>query len=76
MAARNKNAWKVAHQGLARFFDEGMTLWSKERFYLLFPSEETAASGYVLTQLLQMEQQEMILFIGAEELYIEVIKNQ
>ncbi|WP_397452309.1 hypothetical protein [Pseudomonas sp. NA-150] len=76
MGAGNKHAWEVALQGLQRFFDEGMTRWSKERFNLLFPSEEIAGSGYVLAQLSRLEQRQFIAFVGAEELYIEVIKNQ
>ncbi|MGV8920083.1 MAG: hypothetical protein ACOH2R_20140 [Pseudomonas sp.] len=74
--AVNKHAWEVALQGLQRFFDEGMTRWSKERFDLLFPSKEIAGSVYVLAQLSRLEQRELISFVGAEDLYIEVIKKQ
>ncbi len=74
MSADNRYEWSVALRGLERFFDEGMTLWSKEKFILLFSSEDVASSSYVLDQLRALEGQGVIVFIGDDDLYIKVLK--
>jgi hypothetical protein len=74
MSADNRYEWSVALRGLERFFDEGMTLWSKEKFILLFSSEDVASSSYVLDQLRALEGQGAIIFIGDDDLYIKVLK--
>lgn len=74
MSADNRYEWSVALRGLERFFDEGMTLWSKEKFILLFSSEDVASSSYVLDQLKALEEQGAIVFIGDDDLYIKVLK--
>jgi hypothetical protein len=51
-----------------------MTLWSKEKFILLFSSEDVASSSYVLDQLRALEGQGAIIFIGDDDLYIKVLK--
>ncbi|MBD9591111.1 hypothetical protein IB254_28905 [Pseudomonas sp. PDM03] len=73
MTVENRHDWEVAFRGLERFFDEGMTLWPKDKFLLLFPSEEIANSSYVLQQLTDLEKQGAISFVGADELYIKVL---
>lgn len=73
MIVENRHDWEVAFRGLQRFFDEGMTLWSKDKFFLLFPNEEVASSSYVIEQLTDLEKQGAISFVGADELYIKVI---
>lgn len=74
MNADNRYEWSVALRGLERFFDEGMSLWSKEKFVLLFSSEDVASSSYVLDQLKALEGQGAIAFIGDDDLYIKVLK--
>lgn len=74
MSADSRYEWNVALRGLERFFDEGMTLWSKEKFILLFSSEDVASSSYVLDQLRALEGQGAIIFIGDDDLYIKVLK--
>lgn len=74
MNVDNRREWSVALRGLERFFDEGMTLWSKEQFNLLFSSEAVASSSYVLDQLKALEGQGAIVFVGDDDLYIKVLK--
>ncbi|MGE8360953.1 hypothetical protein [Pseudomonas sp.] len=74
MNAGNRHEWSVALRGLERFFDEGMTLWSKEKFILLFSSEDIASSSYVLERLRALEAQGAIIFVGDDDLYIQVLK--
>lgn len=74
MNAVNRYEWSVALRGLERFFDEGMTLWSKEKFSLLFSREDIARSSYVLDQLRVLERRGAIVFVGDDELYIKVLK--
>lgn len=73
MTVENRHDWEVAFRGLERFFDEGMTLWPKDKFFLLFPSEEIASSSYILEQLTDLEKQGAISFVGTDELYIKVL---
>jgi hypothetical protein len=73
MTVENRHDWEVAFRGLERFFDEGMTLWPKDKFFLLFSSEEIANSSYVLEQLTDLEKQGAISFVGTDELYIKVL---
>lgn len=73
MTVENKHDWEVAFRGLERFFDEGMTLWSKDKFFLLFPSKEIANSSYVMQQLTGLEKQGAICFVGTDELYVKVL---
>ncbi len=73
MTVENRHDWEIAFRGLERFFDEGMTLWPKDKFFLLFPNETTASSSYVLEQLTNLEKQGAISFVGTDELYIKVL---
>lgn len=73
MSVDNRHHWEIALRGLERFFDEGMSLWSREKFYLLFPSEEIAKSSYVLGQLKDLEKRGAISFVGTDEVYIKVL---
>lgn len=74
MTVENRHDWEVAFRGLERFFDEGMTVWPKDKFFLLFPSKEIACSSYVLQRLIDLEKQGAICFVGTDELYIRVLK--
>ncbi len=73
MSVEIRHDWEVAFRGLERFFDEGMTLWPKDKFFLLFPSEEVANSSYVFGQLIALEKQGAISFVGTDELYVKVL---
>jgi hypothetical protein len=72
MSVRNKHYWEAALEGLELFFDEGMILWSRERFHLLFPSEEIATSSYVMGRLLELETRGAISVVDTDEVYIKV----
>lgn len=74
MSASNKHEWDVALSGLERFFDEGMTLWSKEKFGLLFSSNDIASSKYVSEQLKALEDRGAIIFVGKDDIYIKVVR--
>jgi len=58
--------WKIALSGIWRFFDEGMTKWSKAQFDGLFSSKQEAGSEYVLVQLRILEDQKYIVFVGSD----------
>lgn len=73
MNADSRHEWSVALRGLERFYDEGMTSWSKEKFNLLFSSEEVANSSYVRDQLKALEEKGAIVFVGDNNLYIKVL---
>ncbi|WP_095093534.1 hypothetical protein [Pseudomonas sp. Irchel 3A5] len=73
MSVENRYEWEVAFRGLERFFDEGMTLWPKDKFVLLFSSEESANSSYVLEQLINLEKQGAISFVGTDKVYFKVL---
>ncbi|MCQ6260258.1 hypothetical protein [Pseudomonas sp. Q11] len=73
MTVENRHDWEIAFRGLERFFDEGMTLWPKDKFFLLFPNETVANGSYVLEQLINLEKQGAISFVGTDELYIKVL---
>lgn len=72
MSVRNKHYWEAALDGLEWFFDEGMSSWSRERFNLLFPSEEIATSSYVLGRLLELELRGAITVVDTDDVYIKV----
>jgi hypothetical protein len=72
MRGRNTHYWEAALEGLEMFFDEGMILWSRERFNLLFPSEEIATSSYVLGRLLDLEMRGAISVVDSDDVYIKV----
>ena len=74
MSADNRHEWSVALRGLERFFDEGMVLWSKKNFDLLFSSEDVANSSYVLDRLRDLDDEGVISFIGDNDLYIKILK--
>lgn len=74
MSADNRHEWSVALRGLERFFDEGMVLWSKKDFDLLFSSEDIANSSYVLDRLRGLDKEGVISFIGDNDLYIKILK--
>lgn len=73
MSVENKHEWDVALKGLERFFDEGMTLWTKEKFISLFSSNAIATSEYVVGQLRILEDKGAIVFVGEDEIYIKVV---
>jgi len=73
MTEENRHNWDIAFSGLERFFDEGMTVWPKDKFCLLFPSEEIANSSYVLRRLIELEKKGSISYVGTDELYIKVL---
>lgn len=74
MNANHKKHWVIALRGMQRFFDEGMVLWPKEKFYLLFPNEKVAKSSYVLSQLKELEKNGAICLVGTDEIYIKILK--
>lgn len=74
MSADNRHEWSVALRGLERFFDEGMVLWSKKNFDLLFSSEDVANSSYVLDRLRDLDDEGVISFVGDNDLYIKILK--
>ncbi|WP_024672435.1 hypothetical protein ACTACG_06130 [Pseudomonas syringae] len=73
MSAENKHDWDVALRGLKRFYDEGMTVWSRSKFFSLFSNEKVAVSDYVLMRLAELDRQGVIAFSGTEDLYIKVL---
>lgn len=74
MTVEYRHDREVAFRGLERFFDEGMTLWPKEKFFSLFSSKEIANSSYVMQKLTDLERQGVICFVGADELCVEILK--
>lgn len=74
MSVDNEHEWNVALRGLERFFDEGMVLWSKRNFDLLFSSENVANSSYVLNRLKDLDEKGVISFVGSNNLYVKVLK--
>lgn len=73
MNVKNRHEWEIAFRGLERFFDEGMILWSKDKFFSLFSSETIATSGYVMERLVELDNQGAISFVGTDELYVRVL---
>lgn len=47
MNVEDERQWEIAFRGMERFFDEGMVIWSKENFYLLFSSEKVASMCWI-----------------------------
>ncbi|ELQ08984.1 hypothetical protein A988_20886 [Pseudomonas syringae BRIP39023] len=74
MTVGNEHDWEVALRGLQRFFDEGMTVWSKSKFFSLFPNEEAENNDYFLLRLIDLERQGVIAFPGRDDFYIKVLR--
>lgn len=74
MNERSESDWETALRGMQRFFDEGMTHWSKAQFTALFPTKEIAECAYVREHLRQMNERGAIDLMGREDLFL-VVKN-
>lgn len=73
MSEENKYFWDVAFRGMQRFFDEGLTIWPKDKFFLLFPSRDVAQSDFVFKQLKDLESKGSIELVGSDDVYVRVI---
>jgi hypothetical protein len=74
MSRNDECEWAVAYRGIERFFDEGMTVWSKDKFVMLFQDSAVAEGCYVKEQLRKLEEQGSIELLWGDEEYLRVIR--
>jgi hypothetical protein len=72
--ASEKESWEIALRGLQRFYDEGMTKWSRKDFYALFPSDENAKSDYVKQKLFELAEKKALSIVGEDDNFLIIHK--
>lgn len=66
--------WETALSGIKRFYDEGMTIWSKENFKLLFKDADGYKSPYIIGKIEELQKIGTLIFKKSDDIYIEIIK--
>lgn len=72
MNVDDEKQWEIAFSGMQRFFDEGMVVWTKESFFLLFSDDDVASGKYVMDKVKDLDRKGAISFVGKDEFYIKV----
>lgn len=72
MSVEDEKQWDIAFRGMQRFFDEGMVVWTKDRFFLLFSDENVASGKYVMDKVRGLDRTGAISFVGKDDFYIKV----
>jgi len=66
---------RIVEAGIARFYSEGYTCWSRENLDKVFSPEWTVGSEEVQGLLDEWELQGMIRRVGTDNCYIEILPH-
>ena len=64
--------WKIGLAGMRRFFNEGMTIWSKKKIEELFSDDLYLDRDFLTKKFIELDNAGNINFIGNNDVYIKI----